>query len=924
MMRIPLATYRIQFNSSCRFVDARDLVPYLHELGISDLYSSPWFKPRRGSSHGYDITDPFRVNSELGTEQEFGEMAEKLRHYSMGLLLDIVPNHMAASPENPWWMDVLENGPSSEFAVYFDIDWHSTTAKAAFLQDGKVLVPVLGDVYGNVLENQELTLKIDDTGIYVRYYEHRLPLDPRTYGAVLERALEYDPDLDVLRVLLDQIDRLPPRDIADIDLIFTRRSLKRAIKQDLWNAYHSQLKVKKAIDEALRKLNGVRGEPRSFDALHALLSAQAYRLAFWKIAYEEINYRRFFDINELVGLRVEVPEVFALRHERVFDLVRAGKVTGLRIDHVDGLYDPRGYLERLQSALGEPMYVVVEKILGHHETLRPDWPACGTTGYDFVNALNGIFIQPGGLEALRASYARRTGQTEAFAEIVYASCKRVMEKLFTGEIHAMGHELGELAALDRKGRDVRLSELMQVLVEVTACLPVYRTYIRGFEIDPADRGHILRTLQLARERTSEDGISSETFAFLRRVLLLQPPYYAEDQKDRWLGFVMRWQQFSGPVMAKGLEDTAYYVYSNLISMNEVGGDPLRIDPPFNLERFHRFNLDRLERWPHSMNATSTHDSKRGEDARARINVLSEIPREFEEHLDCWWEMNAPLRRMVGGREAPAPFEEILIYQTLIGSWPGAEGATAEFAERLRQFVTKALREGKVNSSWVRPNTEYEAAVCDFAAGLLQEDSRFLDSFRKFHKKIAHYGAINGLAQALLKIASPGVPDFYQGSELWNFWMVDPDNRGPVDYRRRVELLESLHMREAAGRERLAEELAGSPEQDEAKLYVVAKALEQRRLQPELFAEGEYLPLEVAGAHARNVCAFARRRRNEWAVVATPLWLTQVAGWKDTALTLPPEAPHLWSNVFTGATGESLRAAELFHGFPVALLAPAEA
>ena len=446
---------------------------------------------------------------------------------------------------------------------------------------------------------------------------------------------------------------------------------------------------------------------------------------------------------------------------------------------------------------------------------------------------------------------------------------------------------------------MRLSELMQVLVEVTACLPVYRTYIRGFEIDPADRGHILRTLQLARERTSEEGISSEAFAFLRRVLLLQPPYYAEDQKDRWLGFVMRWQQFTGPVMAKGLEDTAYYIYTSLISMNEVGGDPLRIEPPFDLERFHHFNL-------RAAGALAEHHERH---LHPRLQARRRRPRAHQRALRNPARVRGAPRLLVGDERAVAPHRGRARGARAVRGDPhlsdahrqlaGEEAATAEFGERLRQFVTKALREAKVNSSWVRPNTEYEAAVCDFADGLLREDGRFLDSFRKFHKKIAHYGAINGLAQALLKIASPGVPDFYQGSELWNFCMVDPDNRGPVDYRRRLELLESLHMREAAGRERLAEELANSPEQDEAKLYVVARALEQRRLQPELFTEGEYLPLEVAGAHLRNVCAFARRRRNAWAVVATPLWLTQVTDWKDTTLTLPPDAPRVWSNVFTG-------------------------
>lgn len=929
-MRVPLATYRLQFNANFRFADGRDLVHYLHDLGISDMYCSPWFKPRRGSSHGYDVADPLRVNSELGTEEDFEEMTEKLRHYEMALLLDIVPNHMAASSENPWWLDVLENGAASEYAEFFDIDWHPATSKAAFLQENRVLLPILGELYGHVLENQELSLRVDDTGVFARYYDHKMPLDPKSYDVILHGALEQNPELGELRAILDEIGRLPSRDELDYERLMARRSLKKVLKHRLWKAYLEDPAVKRAIDDALRLFNGERGDPRSFDALDSLLSRQAYRLAHWKIGFEEINYRRFFDINELIGLRVEVPQVFELRHLRILEMVRAGRITGLRIDHIDGLYDPRGYLARLQQSINEQggFYVLVEKILGAGERLSSEWPISGTTGYEFLNALNGIFIHRGGLEALTALYKRRTGTVQPFEEVCYAANKKVMRDLFIGEVNALGHDLGRLAAQDRHARDVPLSELKDALVEITACLPVYRTYVRDFHVSQEDRGHIERTVRVARERTPEDLIGSEAFAFLRRVLLLEPRHYTEEELPQWLEFVMRWQQFTGPVMAKGLEDTASYRYNNLISVNEVGSDPLRLDPPTDLPGFHQFNLYRQRHWPRTMNATSTHDTKRGEDARARLNVLSEIPAEWEERMECWTTLNEPFRRRAGGGLVPGPNEEFLIYQTLLATWPIDESEVADYPERLRQFVVKAAREAKTRTSWIRANTEYEEALCAFVSDILAEGGKFLEDFLPFQQRIAFYGAVNGLAQALLKIAAPGVPDFYQGSELWNLSMVDPDNRRPVDYTRRAELLDWLNNREAEGVKKLVADLVRDLQQDATKLYTVRKALLFRRRHAALFTEGDYLPVAATGAGAENVVAFARRREDEWALVVAPRWVTQLGckppewktcEWGNTALSPLEGAPAAWTNVYTGAVVRSLRLSGILRDFPVALL-----
>ncbi len=901
MSQIPGATYRLQFNQGFRFVDGLELVPYLSDLGITDLYSSPRYKARRGSSHGYDIANPLRVNSELGTEEDFDEMAEKLRHYGMGLLLDTVPNHMAASYENPWWTDVLENGQSSAYAGYFDIDWHPPTAKAAFLQDNRVLLPILGDLYGNVLKKGELMLKIEDTGIHVRYYETRLPLDPKSYVRILERLSGFGEAAEIL----GNLEQMPDRDEAAADRIMERRREKERAKERLWRAYHTNSELKHAVDETLLAISG------SVDDLDALLGEQAYRLAYWKIGYEEINYRRFFDINELVGLKIENAEVFDNRNQKTLDLVRTGKVTGLRIDHIDGLWDPECFLRRLAGKAGD-IYIVVEKILGREEPLPREWPIAGTTGYEFLNAVNGVFIDAAGLAKVEETYRRLTGSHLPFAELCYQTNKLVIEGLFRGDLIALAHHLGALAARHRQARDVRLSELTDALIEVTACLPVYRTYIHRFEIGESDRSYIERTLALARSRTSPDRISDAAFDFIRCVLLLEPPYYLEGRKKEWLDFVMRWQQFTGPVMAKGLEDTATYRYNALLSTNEVGGDPLRERPPFTLDEFHDFNRRRLEEWPDTLNATTTHDTKRGEDARARLNVLTEMPEEWERRLEQWMQWNAGLKVAVNGALAPAASEEILIYQTLLAVWPCE-------IERVREFLVKALREAKQNSSWIAPHEDYERAVQEFAVRIVADEQRFLPSFRELQEMVARHGARNGLGQLVLKAAAPGVPDFYQGTELWNFTLVDPDNRRPVDYKRRMAMLDELRRRESEDRIALIRELAADPQRDEMKLLVTYRALEFRRTRRELFARGEYLPLSARGACAGNVCAFARRFGGRWAVAVAPRWTSRIREWGDTEIEMPSDAPAEWLDCLTGLTPRSWRMADVLAEFPVALL-----
>ena len=944
-MKIPHSTYRIQFQKDFRFLDCKELVPYLHDLGIGALYSSPRYRARRGSTHGYDVASPLRVNSELGTDEEFDELCEKLQHYAMGLVLDIVPNHMVASHENPWWMDVLENGPSSRYAGFFDIDWHPPISKAAFLQENKVLLPVLGDLYGSVLERQELTLRMDDEGFHLRYYERRLPLDPKSYPAILddvlarlEQTLRRNHALVTeLREIRDAANGIPDYTTRVAAEIVRRMDEGRNIKHRLFSLYRDQTEVRSAIDDALIRLNGLKGEPATFAALHELLERQPYRLAYWKIAFEEINYRRFFDINDLICLRADQDEVFHARHLAIMQLVSEGKVTGLRVDHIDGIRDPYAYLELVHQAArsassDSSIYVIVEKILGRGEVFPADWKSQGTTGYDFLNAVGDLFTHPEGYRDIVEAYVKLTGENQSFQALSYGRNKLVMARLFAGEVNSLGRHLGYLAARDKQARDIPLSELMEALVEVTAHLPVYRTYIRGYEISEQDREYLERTIAIARGRSDD-----KSFDFLRSVLLLEPPADEPELRDEYLRFVMRWQQFTGPVMAKGLEDTAFYVDAALLSRNEVGGDPLRDSPPLDRAGFHSFCMSRQAATPATMNATSTHDTKRSEDVRARLWVLSEPPMEWDKRLAQWRKLNAKFKKVVDGQRAPSPSEEVMLYQTLLGAWPLDEGEVAGFPARVNAFLVKALREAKTNSGWLNPNETYETAVVEFVASLLQQpdDSPFLRDFHKFQERVAWYGALNSLAQTVIKIMSPGLPDFYQGCELWDLSMVDPDNRRPVDFARRSAMLECLRRRQGERPADLLKDLLANWRDGQIKLFVTARALEFRRSSAEFFVQAGYVPLETRGPKEQNVVAFARARNEKWVAAVTPRWPSQLTAgvpigkpvWRSTRLLLPADAPRSWRNLFTGSVidaaerkeGRVLDLGQILQEFPVSVL-----
>ncbi len=862
-MRIPIATYRLQFNSQFTFQDAKRIVAYLHDLGITDIYASPLLRPRKGSMHGYDIVDANTLNPELGTDDDFSELHGELDRRGMGLLLDIVPNHMAASHENAWWVSVLENGPQSRFLHFFDIDW----------RDDKVLLPILGRPYGEALEAKEIQLGFDNEGLYLSYFDKRLPLAPQSYRVVLAPCVDAVPADGV---------GIEVRDLVQNDTVIAN---SRFLKDTLCRLREQSPEFLRAMDDSIARHNA---DP---DLLDGVVQAQWYRLAYWRIASETINYRRFFDVTDLVGIRVENPEVFEARNKLILELIGQGKVTGVRIDHIDGLFDPVNYLAKLQLRLGGSFYVTVEKILEHGEPLPRSFQCAGTTGYDFLDTANALFVDPAGLGRLTEVYHRFTGLTASYEDVVYERKKQVIEQLFYGEMRALGGHLGQLAVADRNARDLAPTELVAALIEITACMPVYRTYITSSGVSDADRGYLKQAIAEARRRASH--VDARLFDFVELVLLLEPPPYIASERDRWLEFVMRWQQFTGRVMAKGVEDTAFYNYNRLISLNEVGGEPGR-GPGFDpVAELHARNEEIARAWPHTMNATSTHDTKRAEDVRARIHVLSEIPDEWEREVQEWSRMNAPLKR----HGLPHPNEELLIYQTLAGAWPLDE-------PRVHTFLEKAAREAKTHSSWIAVNDAYEQSLKEFASALLAHEP-FLESFQRFHRRIAFHGFLNSLAQVVVKVCSAGLPDFYQGTELWDFSLVDPDNRRPVDYEQRTSLLSSLG--DAAS-------LLDNWQDGRVKLFVTARALAARRR----FADASYRAVDTGTQHA---VAFLR---GENTLVVVPR-LT-------ASLVKPPQLPlgevwgsHAlpvdgrWRNIFTEEIVDSLTLRNVFASFPVAIL-----
>jgi (1->4)-alpha-D-glucan 1-alpha-D-glucosylmutase len=894
LRRLPESTYRVQFHKGFTFRDAAAIAPYLAELGVTHLYASPYLKAVPGSTHGYDVVDHNRLNPEVGTEEDYAVFLEALRANGLAHVLDTVPNHVGvATNENGWWNDVLENGRASRYADYFDIAWRGSTRPQ--LHD-KVLLPLLGGLYGDVLEKGELKLVREDGKVWVRYYQRRFPINRQTLQGV-----------------------------GDVEA-----------------------------------LNGTPGDPRSFDRLDDLLNRQHYRLAYWRVAPDEINYRRFFDVNDLAAISMEREEVFEAAHALTLRLLAEGKVAGLRIDHPDGLYDPKAYFDRLQAhfllacaraelkrgqewealrpaLLGRierhlrdtpredlPLYVVAEKILAIDEPLPERWACHGTSGYDFLIMANSLFVDAANEEAFSRVYQEVAGEAEPFEELVYEKKRLILRISLASELHMLAHRLDRLAQKHRGWRDFTLSGLTGALREVIACFPVYRSYVSEADgVNDVDRQRIEAAVEEAVRRNPRT--EPAVFHFIRDALLQRyPETFGPEEKAEQLAFAGKFQQLTSPATAKGIEDTAFYVYNRLVSLNEVGGEPRRfgVEP----EAVHRYLAERQSLWPHALSAMSTHDTKRSEDVRARLNVLSEMPDEWAARVKRWFGLNARLRRNLHGAAAPHPNDEYLFYQTLVGAWPlepAAAGEAEAFVERVQAYLRKAMREAKVRTRWTDPDEPYENAVLAFAADVMRSP-KFLQDFRPFHARVSHIGLLNSLSQTLLRLTAPGVPDTYQGCELWDFSLVDPDNRRPVDYQRRIRMLRELGTDVA--------DLLRSMPDGRIKLFVTRAVLRLRRDLPGLFSTGEYLSLCADNAHPQHVFAFERRLANHRAIIAVPRLIAALVP-RDGDLPLGPDTWHdtrlpvtgHFRNLFTGEhlrPDSSLPAAQLFATFPVALLVSA--
>ena len=867
---IPRATYRLQFHAGFKLTDALGLVDYLAALGISHVYASPLFQARAGSTHGYDVCDPTTLNPEVGTEEELGKLAGKLRKHGMGILLDVVPNHMGSDLSNKWWRDVLEHGPASKYAAFFDISWDALPEP----WKGKVLVPVLGDRYARVLEKRELRLGFAEGQFHIAYYDRKFPLSPES-SAQLFQEMGKGRSAQAARAVLQRYDP--------------------------------------GADEG------------AVQRLHRLLKAQHYRLAYWRVGPEQLNYRRFFDITDLIAMRVEIPEVFDETHRYLFSLIERGIIAGVRVDHPDGLWDPQGYFERLQEkskparSRQERLYILAEKILSEGERLPEEWPIAGTTGYDYLNVVNGLFVNPRAEQRLTRFYEEFSARKLGYKDAVYQSKRQVLRGSFIGEMNTLRSQLKEIAAGRMEGQDFTELELGEALAAVLGTFPVYRTYLTPANPKPGRtaREYIHHAISEAKRRSSVDGA---VFEFLQEVLEAKGR-----KRDQLLNFIMKWQQLSGPAMAKGLEDTTFYRYFRLASLNEVGGDPgtFGVSP----EEFHSYNRHKQEKWPHAMLASATHDTKRGEDLRARLNVLSELPEEWEPTVKAWAELNQKHRSKAG----PSRNDEYLCYQTVVGAWTREcenEHGLQGLRERISAYMLKAVKEAKLETTWTNPNEAYESAMKAFVdAVLAPPNEAFLRSVSRFSSRLAFFGYFNSLAQLILKLTSPGVPDTYQGTELWDFSLVDPDNRRPVDFELRQKYARAFRkVSDIPGR---AGELLSEPETGEIKFLLTMLTLRFRQEHEAIFRDGKYMPLKAVGPKAHHVVAFAREHGNQRVLVVVPRLTAGLTGGRE----VPPIGDKVWSgttlhgvrsgkwlNILTGAAvQDDMPLGNVLQHLPVAVL-----
>ena len=955
---ISTATYRLQFNRTFTFRDAAAIIPYLKALGVSHCYASPYLRARPNSMHGYDIIDHNSLNPELGSPEDYEHFVTELHRHGMGQILDIVPNHMGVmGSDNAWWLDVLENGEASDYADFFDIDWDPVKDEL----QGKVLIPVLADQYGNELEKAQFKLVFDASRgeFSIFYHEHRFPIDPAEYHRVLtfqtdrlqEKLGITNDDLLELQSISTAFGHLPARRGLNPEKRAERNREKEVQKRRLAALCERSAEIKNFLAANVTAFNGNAGDLRSFDNLHELIKMQVFRLAQWRVAADDINYRRFFDINDLAALSMENEAVFTSTHRFILELVAQGKIDGLRIDHPDGLYDPAGYFRRLREKLSEQnpdrqIYVIVEKILTGNEQLNKAWPVDGTTGYEFSNLLNGLFVDPTAADKMERIYRAFTAGTverpPLYPDLIFKCKKLILKTALASELNVLANLLSRIALADRHTCDFTLNSLRSTLAQIIASFPVYRTYVNSPEISEEDRRRVDQAVAAGRKRSNAADLS--VFDFIRRMLLVEVDgtgigWY----KRAVLRFAMKFQQVTSAVMAKGVEDTAFYRYNRLVALNEVGGAPAKFG--VSVDDFHRANQERLESWPRSMLSSSTHDSKRSEDVRARINVLSEIPAAWRLRLRRWRQWNRGKKRVIEDQACPTRNDEYLLYQTLVGIWPTVsldDTGWKEFSARIEQYMLKAVREAKVHTSWANTNEPYESALSNFTRAILTRTAKnqFLNDFGEFHRRIAQIGIFNSVSQSLLKMTSPGVPDIYQGNELYDFSLVDPDNRRPVDYDRRKTLLARLQntARSSASLIEFVNGLSKLSASDDAKLYMTWKTLNLRNEEATLFQDGAYIPLKVSGERSEHIVAFARELKGQSVVVAVPRLCTALLGenldtvcdetlWGDTRVEITNALGKCYHNVFTGeclpvveTAGQFfLNISDLLRYFPVALL-----
>ena len=878
MPPIPDSTYRLQLHAGFTFDDAAAIADYLSNLGVSHIYCSPYLQAAPGSTHGYDVVDPQAVSKDLGGTEAHERFCKRMGEQRLGQVLDIVPNHMSLVKDNRFWWDVLENGQSSRFASYFDIDWKPSEVR---LQD-KVLVPILGDQYGRVLSSGDIKVVRHASHFRVQYADHHLPISPQSIPGILSAAAKYA-SYDALSFLADSYARLPSPDYEDRPVILGRHRDKVVLNLLLERLSMEEPGVPAALDHAIADIN------RDVDGLDELLNQQHYRLAYWRTADQQLTYRRFFDVNSLIGLRTEREHVFAETHELIAKWLKEGVIDGVRVDHPDGLRDPLRYFQKLRE-IAPNAWIVGEKILEPGEFMRQSWPIDGTSGYDFLNVANGMLVTPEGLMELDRIYEEFTRESTNYEEISHDKKLNVTQEALGSDVNLLTSMFVEICEGNRDRRDYTQAEIRRAIREVAACFPIYRTYVvaERNEIVDEDVESIRRATEDAKQRRQD--IDGGLFDFLGDVLTLVV------RGQREAEFVMRFQQFTGPVMAKGVEDTAFYNYNRLIGLNEVGGDPSL--PGVSVREFHDYCERMQATFPRTMVTLSTHDTKRSDDVRARLAVLSEDPKWFQDALKRWSRTN----RIFRTNGFPDANTEYFYYQTLIGAWPLS-------MERALAYMEKAVREAKSQTSWTSNNQEFEDALRKFIRCTLEYEP-FLNELERFVAKIRPAGRVNSLAQTLLKHTVPGIPDTYQGSELWDLSLVDPDNRRPVDYGLRRRLLAQI-------RNSSINEIWERDDEGSAKMWTIHRALSVRRAHASSFGEhGGYFPLYDEGAESQNFLGF--RRGEDVITMVTRLPMTMKRGWGSTTVDIPQGR---WINQMTNEVidGGIVKLKGVFEKFPVALL-----